>query len=168
MNKLRASDSADAIVDGLRQRRAEVYVPSSLRPLNVLDLALPRGIKPIASARSAATRSPKSSTRRLARTNQEATRRPLTEPVGRSRARARPLGPTSPAEPRRRGRMPSTRARPLPRSPKGTAIDRRFVHSGQPHCSRARGACAARPRAIARSATKAAGGEAKAGGATSA
>jgi hypothetical protein len=44
MKKLRASDSADAIVDGLR---AEVYVPSSLRPLSVLDLALPRRIKRI-------------------------------------------------------------------------------------------------------------------------
>ena len=99
MKQLRGSHSADAIVDGLRRRRAEVCVPSSLRPLSVLD---------------------------------------------------------------------SPRARPLPRSPEGTAIDRRFVHNGQPHRSRARGACAARPRAIARSATKAAGGEAKAGGATSA
>ena len=48
MKQLRASDSADAIVDGLRRRRAEVYVPSSLRALSVLDLALPRRIKPIA------------------------------------------------------------------------------------------------------------------------
>jgi hypothetical protein len=47
MKKLRAADSADAIVDGLRWRRAEVYVPSLLRPLSVLDLALPRRIKRI-------------------------------------------------------------------------------------------------------------------------
>jgi hypothetical protein len=45
MKTLRAADSADAIVDGLRWRRAEVYVPSSLRPLSVLALALPRRIK---------------------------------------------------------------------------------------------------------------------------
>lgn len=45
MKTLRAADSADAIVDSLRWRRAEVYVPSSLRPLSVLDLALPRRIK---------------------------------------------------------------------------------------------------------------------------
>lgn len=48
MKKLRASDSADAIVDGLRWRRADVYVPSSLRSLSVLDLVLPRRIKRIA------------------------------------------------------------------------------------------------------------------------
>ena len=47
MTKLRASDSADAIVDGVRRRRAEVYVPSSLRALSVLDLALPRRNKRI-------------------------------------------------------------------------------------------------------------------------
>lgn len=47
MKKLRASDSADAIVDGLCLRRAEVYLPSSVRPLSVLDLALPRRIKRI-------------------------------------------------------------------------------------------------------------------------
>lgn len=50
MKTLRAADSADAIVDGLRWRRAEVYVPSSLRPLGVLDLALPRRIKRIRTA----------------------------------------------------------------------------------------------------------------------
>jgi hypothetical protein len=47
MKKLRAADSADAIVDGLRRRRAKFYVPSSLRPPSVLDLALPRRIKRI-------------------------------------------------------------------------------------------------------------------------
>ena len=39
-NKLDAAEIADAIVDGLRRRRAEVYVPASLRPLNVLDRAM--------------------------------------------------------------------------------------------------------------------------------
>jgi NAD(P)-dependent dehydrogenase (short-subunit alcohol dehydrogenase family) len=43
MKKLDATQIADAIVNGLRDRRAEVYVPRSLRPLSVLDLALPRG-----------------------------------------------------------------------------------------------------------------------------
>jgi hypothetical protein len=43
MKKLDATQIADAIVGGLRDRRAEVYVPRSLRPLSVLDLALPRG-----------------------------------------------------------------------------------------------------------------------------
>ena len=42
MKKLGVNQIADAIVDGLRERRAEVYVPRSLRPLTVLDLALPR------------------------------------------------------------------------------------------------------------------------------
>lgn len=41
MKKLRAADITDASVDGPRRRRAEVYVPSSLRPLSVLELALP-------------------------------------------------------------------------------------------------------------------------------
>jgi hypothetical protein len=50
MKTLRAADSADASVDSLRWRRAEVYVPSSLRPLSVLDLALPRRIKRIRPA----------------------------------------------------------------------------------------------------------------------
>jgi short-subunit dehydrogenase len=45
MKKLAPSDIADAIVDGLRGRRAEVYVPSSLRPLSVLDLAMPRRLR---------------------------------------------------------------------------------------------------------------------------
>ena len=44
MKTLRAADSADAIVDSLRRRCAEVSVPSSLRSLSVLDLALPRRI----------------------------------------------------------------------------------------------------------------------------
>ncbi len=45
MKKLDPTDIADAIVDGLRRRRAEVYVPSSLRPLSVLDLAMPRRLR---------------------------------------------------------------------------------------------------------------------------
>jgi hypothetical protein len=81
MKKLRAADSADAIVDGLGWRRAEVFVPSSLRPLSVLDLALPRRIKrivqrtfrsdPIAQEFDPAARAD----------DQEATRRPLPELV---------------------------------------------------------------------------------------
>jgi hypothetical protein len=42
MKKLPVEQIADAIADGLRHRQAEVYVPRSLRPLSVLDLALPR------------------------------------------------------------------------------------------------------------------------------
>jgi NAD(P)-dependent dehydrogenase (short-subunit alcohol dehydrogenase family) len=42
MKKLPVEQIADAIADGLRRRQAEVYVPRSLRPLSVLDLALPR------------------------------------------------------------------------------------------------------------------------------
>ncbi|MGE5636619.1 MAG: SDR family oxidoreductase [Nocardioidaceae bacterium] len=45
MKKLEATEIADAIVEGLRERRAEVYIPRSLRPLTVLDLALPRRAK---------------------------------------------------------------------------------------------------------------------------
>jgi short-subunit dehydrogenase len=45
MKKLEAEDIAEAIVNGLRRRRTEVYVPPSLRPLSVLDLALPRRIR---------------------------------------------------------------------------------------------------------------------------
>jgi hypothetical protein len=45
MKKLEPEDIAGAIVDGLRHQRAEVYVPRSLRPLSVLDLALPRRLK---------------------------------------------------------------------------------------------------------------------------
>ena len=41
MKRLRAADSADAIVDGLRRWRAAVYVPSSLRPLSVLTSRAP-------------------------------------------------------------------------------------------------------------------------------
>ena len=44
MKKLDAADIADAIVEGLRRRRTEVYQPS-LRPLSVLDLALPRRLR---------------------------------------------------------------------------------------------------------------------------
>jgi NADP-dependent 3-hydroxy acid dehydrogenase YdfG len=45
MKKLEAAEVADAIVNGLVRRRAEVYVPPSLRPLSVLELALPRRVK---------------------------------------------------------------------------------------------------------------------------
>ena len=83
IEKLRAADSADAIVDGLLRRRAAVYVPSLLRPLSVLTSRCRAASSASSSARSAATRSPKSSNPRLARTTrrQEATRRPLPELV---------------------------------------------------------------------------------------
>jgi NAD(P)-dependent dehydrogenase (short-subunit alcohol dehydrogenase family) len=45
MKKLDPAQVADAIVDGLRRRRAEVYVPRSLHPLSVLDLAMPRRLQ---------------------------------------------------------------------------------------------------------------------------
>jgi NAD(P)-dependent dehydrogenase (short-subunit alcohol dehydrogenase family) len=45
MKKLDPAEIADAICDGLRRRRAEVYVPATLRPLSVLDLALPRRVR---------------------------------------------------------------------------------------------------------------------------
>ena len=45
MKKLDLAEIADAIVDGLRRRRSEVYVPRSLRPLSVLDIALPHRLK---------------------------------------------------------------------------------------------------------------------------
>jgi NADP-dependent 3-hydroxy acid dehydrogenase YdfG len=41
MRKLAPEDVAEAIVDGLRRRRAEVYVPRSLRTATLLTLALP-------------------------------------------------------------------------------------------------------------------------------
>jgi NADP-dependent 3-hydroxy acid dehydrogenase YdfG len=41
MRKLAPEDVADALVDGLRRRRAEVYVPRSLRTATLLTLALP-------------------------------------------------------------------------------------------------------------------------------
>jgi hypothetical protein len=80
MNKLRAANSAEAIVDGPRWRRAEVYVPSSLRPLSILDLALPRRTKHNVQRTFRRSKSPKSSTPRLARTTRR-TRRPLPELV---------------------------------------------------------------------------------------
>jgi short-subunit dehydrogenase len=45
MKKLDPAEIADAICDGLRRRRPEVYVPATLRPLSVLDLALPRRVR---------------------------------------------------------------------------------------------------------------------------
>jgi NAD(P)-dependent dehydrogenase (short-subunit alcohol dehydrogenase family) len=45
MKKLDPAEIADAISDGLRRRRPEVYVPATLRPLSVLDLALPRRVR---------------------------------------------------------------------------------------------------------------------------
>ncbi|HSD79702.1 MAG TPA: SDR family oxidoreductase [Solirubrobacteraceae bacterium] len=45
MRKLSAEEIADAIADGLRRRRADVYVPRSLRPLSALNAALPRRVR---------------------------------------------------------------------------------------------------------------------------
>ena len=45
MKKLDPAEIADAIAEGLRQRRPEVYVPATLRRLSVLDLALPRRVR---------------------------------------------------------------------------------------------------------------------------
>ena len=67
MKKLDAADIADAIVDGLRHRHAEVYVPPSLRQLSVLDLALPRRLKRVVHRASAAIRSQQTPTVRGAR-----------------------------------------------------------------------------------------------------
>jgi short-subunit dehydrogenase len=44
MRKLAPEAIADAIVEGLRNRRAEVYVPRSLRSLSAAAIALPRGL----------------------------------------------------------------------------------------------------------------------------
>ena len=107
MKKLRAADSADAIVDGLLRRRAAVYVPSSLRPLSVLTSRCRAASSASSSARSAATRSPKSSTPRLARTTRRRRggrcpswwpkRSPTTRPPSGASAASRSQTPTSAA-----------------------------------------------------------------------
>jgi hypothetical protein len=107
MKKLRAADSADAIVDGLLRRRAAVYVPSSLRPLSVLTSRCRAASSASSSARSAATRSPKRSTPRLARTTRGRRggrcpswwpkRSPTTRPPSGASAASRSQTPTSAA-----------------------------------------------------------------------
>src|SRR3954447_11660072 len=44
MRKLAPEEVAEAVLEGLRDGRPEVYVPRSLRPLSVLTLALPRRV----------------------------------------------------------------------------------------------------------------------------
>ncbi len=84
MEKLDAAMVADAIVDGLRRRRAEMYVPPSLRPLSVLDIALPRRLRRVVhrAFRSDQIAQDFDHARRAA--YQEAAGRPLHEPVSRS------------------------------------------------------------------------------------
>jgi len=107
MKKLRAADSADAIVDGLLRRRAAVYVPSSLRPLSVLTSRCRAASSASSSARCAATKSPNSPTPRLARTTRRRRggrcpsswpkRSPTTRPPSGASAVSPPQTPTSAA-----------------------------------------------------------------------
>jgi short-subunit dehydrogenase len=83
MKKLEPADIADAIVDGLRRRRAEVYVPRSLRPLSVLDLALPRRLRRFVHRAFASDRIARDFDRAGRAAYQDATGRPLHQPAGR-------------------------------------------------------------------------------------
>ena len=78
-----AADIADAIVDGLSRRRAEVYVPQSLRPLSVLDLALPRRLKRFVHRAFASDQIAQDFDRPGRAEYQEVTGRPLHQPVDR-------------------------------------------------------------------------------------
>jgi NAD(P)-dependent dehydrogenase (short-subunit alcohol dehydrogenase family) len=80
MKKLDAKQIADAIVDGLRHRRAEVYVPRSLRPLSVLDLALPRGTRRLVHRAFASDRVAQDFDHARRAAYQEAAGRPLDPP----------------------------------------------------------------------------------------
>ena len=80
MKKLAATDIADAIVDGLRRRRAEVYIPSSLRPLSVLDLAMPRRLRRLVHRAFGSDAIAQDFDRARRAAYQEATGRPLDEP----------------------------------------------------------------------------------------
>ncbi len=84
MHKLEAADVAEAIVDGLRRRRPEVYVPASLRPLSVLDLALPRRLKRIVHRAFGSDQIAQEFDHAERAAYQEAAGRPLHPPVGRS------------------------------------------------------------------------------------
>ena len=84
MKKLEAADIADAIVEGLRRRRAEVYIPPSLRPLSVLDLALPRRLKRVVHRAFGSDRVAQDFDHAERAAYQEAAGRPLQQPVGRS------------------------------------------------------------------------------------
>ena len=84
MKKLEAADIADAIVDGLRRRRAEVYVPASLRLLSVLELALPRRVKSVARRAFGSDQIAQDFNHGERAAYQEAVGRPLHEPAVRS------------------------------------------------------------------------------------
>jgi short-subunit dehydrogenase len=83
MKKLEAADVADAIVDGLRRRRPEVYVPASLRPLSVLDLALPRRLKRVVHRAFASDQIAQDFDRAERAAYQDVAGRPMRPPVGR-------------------------------------------------------------------------------------
>jgi NAD(P)-dependent dehydrogenase (short-subunit alcohol dehydrogenase family) len=80
MKKLEAADIADAIVDGLSRRRAEVYVPQSLRPLSVLDIALSRRVKRVIHRAFDSDQIAQDFDRAGRAAYQEAAGRPLQEP----------------------------------------------------------------------------------------
>jgi NAD(P)-dependent dehydrogenase (short-subunit alcohol dehydrogenase family) len=82
MNKLDPSEIADAIVDGLRRRRTEVYVPRSLRPLSVLELALPRRLTRTVHRVFRTDRIAQDFDPAARAAYQEAAGRPLREPAG--------------------------------------------------------------------------------------
>jgi hypothetical protein len=84
MNKLEAADVADAIVAGLRRRQPEVYVPASLRPLSVLDLALPRRLKRVVHRAFGSDRIAQQFDHAERAAYQEAAGRPLQPPAGRA------------------------------------------------------------------------------------
>ena len=83
MKKLEAADVADAIVEGLRRRRAEVYVPPSLRPLSVLDIALPRRLRRTVHRAFGTDEVAQDFDRPARAAYQEATGRPLHRPASR-------------------------------------------------------------------------------------
>ncbi len=83
MKKLEPEDIADAIVDAVRRRRAEVYVPASLRPLSVLDLALPRRAKRVVHRAFRSDRVAQEFDHANRAAYQEATGRPLRQPASR-------------------------------------------------------------------------------------
>jgi NADP-dependent 3-hydroxy acid dehydrogenase YdfG len=84
MRKLEAEEIADAIVRGLRRRRAEVYVPPSLRPLSVADIALPRRVKRAVHRAFASDRIASEFDRTERAAYQQTAGRPIERPVDRS------------------------------------------------------------------------------------
>jgi NAD(P)-dependent dehydrogenase (short-subunit alcohol dehydrogenase family) len=79
MKKLEPAEIADAIVDGLVRRRAEVYVPPLLRPLSVFELAFPRRFKRAVHRAFGSERVAQEFDRTARADYQEATGRPLHE-----------------------------------------------------------------------------------------